>query len=346
MKSRNSSVELLRCILMAMICLGHCRRYGIFAFPDTLPIAAITLTCRWHVDSFVAISGWFGIRFRWSKVVRLIGVFVFYSLLSWVFNPAGFSIRAFRVSGGWFGGTYLMLMFMAPIINAGIESVINKSPIMALCAWSAFAAGMFLNWLPYNGFSGCVPSGGGSHTILTMVFVYVTARLIALAKNISLERRILWCAIPVVAIMGLVGGGIWLYPGITWDNVKWLTDYNSPITLIFAISIVILFVRKVNLPLWLNRGSAFLAPSMFGVYLLHDTTSFGHTMIQASQAWLQNKTFLGVSTVIVLSAMIVFALGIAVDLFRRAGVALFRNKLNALLSKVDDGWSKVCGGGL
>lgn len=349
---RNYSIELLRCILMGLIVFGHCTYYSIYDWEHDKALLAILLAIRFHVDGFVGVSGWFGIRFRWSKVVRLIGVFVFYSILSWVFNPAGFSIRAFRVTGGWFGGTYLMLMFIAPLLEVAVAKLNELEINRRVMVWAIFAIGMILNWFPTHFYTGLTANGGESHTLLTMVFVYVTMRLVTTAKYDSLISKVVEFA-PIVYLLSIVTGALWvigcgLMKGseFTFSMAKWVTDYNAPGIWLMAVWLVMVFATKVKIPCWLGSAVNFIAPSMFGVYLMHDTTSFGHKVFQVPQAWLQSNTNLGMTTAIVLSAMIVFVLGIAVDLFRRAGVALFRNKLNALLSKVDDGWSKVCGGGL
>lgn len=198
---RNGGIEFLRCLLMFLIVFGHSCYYGALPWTKCYWLVALILSIRWHVDSFVAISGWFGIKFRWDKVTRLIGVMVFYSALSWLYSGC-FGV----VTGGWFGGSYLMLMFLAPLINAGVVGLMEKSSRLAWSAWLAFAAGMTLNWLPHHAFSGCAPTGGGSHTLLTMMFVYVTARMVSLAKSPVLERQVLQYSIPFALSVVIIGG--------------------------------------------------------------------------------------------------------------------------------------------
>lgn len=326
---RKNSIELLRCLLMMLIVFGHSCYYGALPWTKCYWLMAIILSIRWHVDAFVAISGWFGIKFRWSKVAKLIGVFAFYSCLSWCVKG-----RIGEVSGGWFGGTYLMLMFMAPLLNAGVECLIKESPRVALLAWSAFAAGMILNWLPHHAFTGCVPNGGGSHTILTLVFVYVTARMVSLAKSPILEQRLLRFCMPLSLGICMFGGGYCLmrhFRGVplSWDTVKWVTDYNSPAIWLIAIALVVFFVRKVQLPVWLDRVVSFLAPSMFGVYLLHETTVFGHNLFRIPQAWMQAHWNMPAFFVIVISAVFTFCVGVCVDLCRRWMVYSLNQFMNA-----------------
>lgn len=351
---RNSSIELLRCILMGFIVFGHCIYYSVYEWEKEKILLAVLLSIRFHVDGFVAVSGWFGIRFKWSKVVRLIGVFVFYSILNLVFNPSGFnsaSIRSFRVSGGWFGGTYLMLMFIAPFLNLAIERLNDLEISKRRAVWAVFATGMVLNWVPNHFFTGLSASGGESHTLLTMVFVYVTMRLVATSQNGNAIRAVVLFA-PIAYLLTIVTGALWaasrgLIKGyeFTFSSMKWITDYNSPGVWLMAIWFVTVFATKIKIACGPGRVVNFLAPSMFGVYLLHDTTSFGHRIFQIPQEWLRDNTSLSIATVITVSAFVVFAAGLLIDLTRRIGLALlFRDKINTLLSKVDEGWDKFCKG--
>jgi len=103
-KQRSDGVELFRCLSMFVIVLYHTWCHGIFG-PDngmmnlqawwTVFFCALLI---WHVDGFVAISGWFGIRFSWRKLVTLYGVILFYSLLGIVLRrivePESFGLRS------------------------------------------------------------------------------------------------------------------------------------------------------------------------------------------------------------------------------------------------------------
>lgn len=76
---RDISVDAFRCLLMFLIVLHHAACHGYFR-NDTeywsLPII-FTLLTYWHVDGFIAISGWFGVRFSLSRFFSLFGVIAF-----------------------------------------------------------------------------------------------------------------------------------------------------------------------------------------------------------------------------------------------------------------------------
>ena len=127
--SRNPNVEVFRCLSMFLIVLTHAHCHGLWQSSCALWTFFFALL-TWHVDGFLSISGWFGIKFAWSKVVRMYGIVCFYSLLSIaygiVFHPAGYGLKDIKISGGWYGNTYLFLMFLAPFINCGVESLAQK----------------------------------------------------------------------------------------------------------------------------------------------------------------------------------------------------------------------------
>lgn len=126
---RNPNIEVFRCLLMFLIVLHHCAYCGYFKKDDSQWLMLILYTgfTMWHVDGFIAISGWFGVRFSWKKFAALWGEMAFYTLLSffWTWGVGGsFSLKSLIVNGGWFGGTYLMFMFFAPLLNEAIESAV------------------------------------------------------------------------------------------------------------------------------------------------------------------------------------------------------------------------------
>ena len=89
---RSSNIELLRIVLMSMIVLWHFIVHGIgLAHPEAyesseqnLAIPAIvgTLLC-YHVNCFIFISGYFGIKLSREKFLSLIIQLCFYSIFTY-----------------------------------------------------------------------------------------------------------------------------------------------------------------------------------------------------------------------------------------------------------------------
>lgn len=335
---RNPSIELLRCLTMGLIVGYHCFVHGIYSETHTLWSLFFTTFVCWHVDTFLAISGWFGIKFSWKKIIRLWGLMVFYSLLSLVYGAIwggkDISMSTFTITGGWFGGTYLALFLLAPMLNKAVQSVVqDEGPDSRWKIWGLFSAIVVLAWLPRRGFSAVAPGGvAGMHgySLMTFVFIYVSVRMLRL----SCERNDHWMSRWSSGRLVLTGvcffiGMFALFLGM--DTVSWLTghghlseigtifsSYDAPHVWIMAIAVLLFFVYHVKVPAWLGKIATFCAPSMFGVYLLHDTTSFGHEIFRVPERWLAANTALHPALIILLAAVWTFAFCLMVDLARRA----------------------------
>ncbi len=139
MKQRDGGIEVFRCLMMFLVVLCHVGGANVFRSEHaTLPIVALTYLA---VPGFVAISGWYGIRFTWKKWFAVWGITAFYSVasffvahlavdLGWVVK-----VPSLKISGGWFIGPYLVLMLLAPVLNAGLDALHKTGNSKLLCAW-------------------------------------------------------------------------------------------------------------------------------------------------------------------------------------------------------------------
>ncbi len=126
---RDGGIELFRCLLMATIVFHHCCVNG--PFSKEIPTMLFFVLTIPAVDGFVAISGWYGIKFTLKRFFRLWGVVAFYTMfiyfLSLCMRRFGFPVKVeFNVTSEWFAGSYLALMFVAPFINAGVEALSSE----------------------------------------------------------------------------------------------------------------------------------------------------------------------------------------------------------------------------
>lgn len=104
--TRNGNVEVFRCLLMFLIVAYHCFIYGSCGDSNALWTYCFTVLICWHTDGFLAISGWYGIKFKWSRFWGLIGQFAFYGCLSCVYCwIVGKNLQGviYSFTGGWFG---------------------------------------------------------------------------------------------------------------------------------------------------------------------------------------------------------------------------------------------------
>ena len=254
---RNPAIELLRVLMMFGVCLEH-------AIWQCGYVPKYHVTTNFCVCGFVFISGYFGIRFTWNKVLRLVGLGVFGALVAVAtsvlcgggeLNVAGLAktfIGDFR--GWWFLWAYVVLMCFAPLINAAVDGCSKRDAIamtvpLLICVYV---------WMMLAGFPVLrdilpTPRGFGGCSFLSLIGVYVAVRL---AVKLGYEKYMNgW----------IVVGSIVLYFAL--GLLKLWAYWYVPAFLISA-SLFWAF-RQMRLPGWLERVSLFLSPSMFSVYLLH-----------------------------------------------------------------------------
>ena len=127
-KHRLSNIELLRILAMLLIMFGHfhLRICSLQTYYDT------TLGCisALGVDIFIAISGWFGIRFKKEGLFHYIFqvLFILWTMYGLAiafhitnFNASGTKISLSFYNGYWFVLGHLGLYLASPILNSFVE---------------------------------------------------------------------------------------------------------------------------------------------------------------------------------------------------------------------------------
>lgn len=209
------------------------------------------------------------------------------------------------LDGGWFGNTYLCLMLIVPFINAGVENLVMKGKRVAWLAWAGFAIVILVNWVSRNHYFGILAYDIAPFTLVQMAFVYLTVRLIRLTDIV--ERLKAWHV--VLAVIVFVLGC--LFAGSA------RTNYVAPHVIAMAIAMLLLFEKFIRVPQWLGRVCVWAAPSMFGVYLLHEVSSYGKLFHRVPAQYLTDHFALPPALVVFLSAIVCFAICLLLDVARR-----------------------------
>ncbi len=334
MKPRDGGVEVFRCLMMFLVVMNHVSSQGVFGGkPEGLPIFALTF---FAVPGFLAISGWYGIRFTWKKWFMLWGMTAFYSVLS--FALAGVAVHLgwlpklheFKIYGGWFIGVYLALMLLAPILNAGLEEIYKTSSRALLYFWTGLIFLMFFAWLPSVGvlfkqYAGGEIAGMGCFSIITVCVTYMTLRIARLFEaDKVLSTKCLWwvLAILVIAFIMVVNA----YAQITWSvNPKAncgivMRPFGYHVPFVFlASAVALLLFQRWRPPSWLTRVCAFLGPSMLAVYLLHVCSESGKILtFRMPTTWVRTHwSFLPDWCMVLCVVTYCFFLCVGIDLLRR-----------------------------
>lgn len=221
---RNSNVELLRFILMNMILIWHTFVHG-FDFkgegdpPEALQYLLMVITAS-SVNCFMLISGYYGIRFSWDKLLNIIfqtlGVCLLWQVLAacmgngYGFTLNNFFLYFFPISSSlwWFMPCYVIILVLSPLINQGVASIERQKFQLILF--------LLVFYHSYSRFI-AVHSFYTGLDFIWMLTVYLIGRYLGMYKiTISKSKSLaLWSmSVFVVYIIGLLGiysGTIRLY---------------------------------------------------------------------------------------------------------------------------------------
>lgn len=273
MYRRNSSIELLRIILMMMIVVWHLTVHGyqIIASGRADPQIQISsyyifnaLTC-YAVNCFMFISGFYGIKFKMNTFLGFIAQVYFYSLtlslISICFINENYTISQMLPSilfplsneNWWFISAYIIIYITSPIINQYIGHCSQKNLIVTIIV-------LYILFLLYSFFKN---SWSGATNLL---FIYTCGRYlkkwpISFLKNKCISIFLFSTS---VLIIGIILG---LHFSIPYTGL--LYRYWNPLVILSSISFFYIFQQ------W-NFNSKFInsfAGCMLGVYLLTDFPS-------------------------------------------------------------------------
>lgn len=305
---RNPTIEVLRVFLMFGICLCHSVGAGGYM---CAPIRNVCMMCT---VGFIFITGWFGVRLTIGRVCKLFGIAIFalgVVILEDVLWHGKITINPLvRMRQWWFLNSYLMLLFLSPILNTIVSCLVSTEVKIRRDAFVSVAIGaiaiyglawpMSCNWMPQIRFLltlGCPCQFG------TICVIYLLARVVRVTGILD-KCKSFYAGIGLVLSMGLA---MYSYK---------FSYYNSPIAFLFSCSLFYFFQRVIWTRGLFIKFILWMSPSMFFVYLYHSHQDPGFQMIKAFEKLLVSSG-LCVPIVWLLTAIIIFVLGVAIDVFRR-----------------------------
>ena len=218
MKTRNSNHELLRLIAMHMIVRIHANMYLYNFYTGSLSTVlngAVNGICNTGVTCFILISGYYGIKFDFKKLVKLECMMISYSLLEtgilyFVFpqqmtgavllEQAAKSVLPFISRKYWFYSCYICLFLFSGYIDKLIEKLsqveLKKLLLISLLIFSIMPTVFYFEIVPDNG-----------KGLVQMLMVYMIGRYIRLygSRKISHKKAL------------LIIGALWAVNGISHE---------------------------------------------------------------------------------------------------------------------------------
>lgn len=297
---RNPSIELYRVLMMLGIVLLHTIVHG--GYLRSRGLDNVALSC---VDAFVFISGYFGIRFRLSKVISLLLSSAWCLMvivgIRYSFNGTGWSCDVF-CGCDWFLWAYVLLMCFAPIFESVFSGQEKKVALVLPILFVVFIWSYMSMWPILKGRIPA-PVGFSPRSFLTLIGIYLVARMMKIYNVVS-RLSIGW----------IIGIGV-VSVGATWVGFG---HYNSVFALGVALSGFALFSRLTVPPL-LGRIVFWCVPSLFPIYLLH-ANSLGFPLLVKVNAWFIDGCHVPLYMGYFLTSLTVFGACLIVDLFRRCVV--------------------------
>lgn len=269
--SRYSGVELLRVLAMMAIMLGHSHSQ-FKSLPDhefitNHPLAAyinlfFTSITVSSVNIFIAISGWYGIKFKVEGLCRFIFQVFSISILPYciilLLKHQTLTVDGIRQSltfyeGYWFVIGYLGLYILSPMLNAFIQysSKANYN-LLLLCL---FLFQSYYSWISswYDYF--------GGYSIVLFIFIYLLSAYIR-----KYSPHFFFCHLNSIWIFAvLLQAAVAMLSLYYFNNAGRQLRYDNPVVIMTSV-ILIVYASKIS---WKNKIVNWLAASCFTVYLLH-----------------------------------------------------------------------------
>ena len=329
-ENRNYGVDLLRMILMICIVIGHL--YAHTEIRSILPFLGGKWLFTWStqavtvcaVNCFVIITGYYMSQSHYDlfKVIKLWLKVVFYSIFVTVillvlrrltFNARSILDTVFPVLSReyWFFTMYILLYLLIPYLNAGLTKMPKKMHgalvIIILCFFyiEPLLSVVFYEYDVTEGFS-----------LVAFVTLYVIGAYLAKCRDIQwrhcvcmlIGSSLLMVSSKIVLEMIVNRYGLNFGTALLYHN-------NSIFVLINAIALFELF-KQVNIKQGVKKAVAWISPSVFSVYLLHEKPAI-RKIIWGEQlvVLLRKIDFVGYCLIVVGIGIGIFTIGIMIDKF-------------------------------
>ena len=324
---RQSNMELLRILAMAMVVMCHtnywsldqpslklCADEPLKAFAQYL-VECLSVVC---VNCFVFISGWFSIKLTKRGFANLIFQLLFYStliyLVFWAFGLVQFSVKGFlqhanSLSNFWFIRAYIPLFLMSPILNVFIDKAGKQTARTVLIAYAfmEIMLGWFIDFLKIE----------GGYTVFHLCFIYLVARYIRVygGKYFTFDK---WRDLSIYLVISIGTAVIimlssYVSPAV-WRHSGRMFLYNSPLVLLASIYLALFFTKLDFKSKFVNLVGA----SSFAVFLIHGDPLIAEPYMRPfCQNLFFNNNIFYFSIIITLSIIALFVVAFFLDQVRQ-----------------------------
>lgn len=298
-KRRNQNIEIMRIILMMFIVMHHLTINGYGLQPGLVGKSTISISSSYAtflamlnsifvigVNVFFLVSGYFGIRFKLKRLLKVIAEVYFYSI---VLNLLAVLFGFSRISLGnirkiifpfldyWFIYAYVLLYVLSPLINVGLERISeNTAKSIYLFFLVLFCLIAFVN-------DGVVALGRG-YTFLFSVFSYITGRMMSMYQLFvpkTVKRSIAyWLLGTFLTAIGAISFICFGKGTYAWH----MFSYNSPFVFLSSVFFIWAFIKMPQ-----NDGRfdiTKISKHVLAVYLIHSSNDFVAAFRNIPMQWI------------------------------------------------------------
>lgn len=323
-------MELCRVVAMFLVLLVHTGNISLGAPTHesvcVAPLAgflrlftqSLSIVC---VDVFVMISGWFGINTRRSGVCKLLYQYAFLvALLFIVVEPLrGNGISWLSIVDHvvlspeyWFFKAYLLLYFLAPILNAFVNTATPRLQLKVLIGFFAFQT--LYDWCGHG-----LPYISGGYSPVSFIGLYLLMRYIRLQQprwtTWNRNTYLLLFFVGIIIVACSVFGFLYVCPIQRFNDIVRgrVIGYIAPFTIAESLCLILYF-SKLRLQ---NKFINWLGASCFAVYLLHGHPTLFESAYKATVVHLYGSLPLGAYyPVLIVGLVMVFLSAVLVDQLR------------------------------
>ena len=327
--NRQLNIEILRILSMLLITVWHIRVHYMADLHDDGSLARtfmdyLMYLIPFHVNLFILIMGYFGIRNSKKKLVDTLLLLYFYSIsinvILWI-SGGGFNVSdAFlpvSANTWWFMTVYTVMLIVAPIIEKYISEASVKSVNMLVLG------GLFVNF--YLGFVRQVNNiydyGYGMVNFISVYLIGVWIRVVG-TRLLSISPPRYCRTWILMAICIIMVAQYYLIPYKTWSR---MTAYCGPYALGMSV-LVFMFFATLKIPEYFRKPVLFLSSSAIAVYLITDHVAIRSMLVKPfSELYLPYSNSISGVLVIILAALSAYTVSCVIDKIR-IGVTAYLNK--------------------
>lgn len=345
-QERNHGIDLLRPVLMFMVCILHTLGQGgvlrasIVGSMGYKAFWFLEILCYCAVDGFAIISGYTATNKprKYERIVDMWFQAFFYSfILTLILTIAGVNKNPeqsailecalpITYNKFWYFSAYFVLFFSIPILNSFLFAIDEKTAKKAFVILIVLFSIIGLYKDPFG-----AQEGYSAIWLIVLYCVGVLAKRIKLfeTRN-SLTLTLLWFLCILITWVVYVFAGCDL-----------LISYVSPTILLSGIILVVLFSRIHFKAMFMDK----LYPLAFGIYLFQSNPVIWNNVIKGACAFVAAENVAMGFLYVFAFAFLIFISGLAVEFVRSVLAKLLR--IPALSKKivelVDKCFTKICG---